>query len=107
MSMCRVDGLEPMVRAHCGTVVSGTLLRAAGLGLSEPTFRFHAIIRDATAALNKYVKTYNHLISQRALKHISPVQALKNWHAKKPELFKKRVYNQSGLDNWQRFQVFP
>jgi hypothetical protein len=46
-----------------------------------------------------YVKTYNHPISQRALKHISPVQAMKDWHAKKPELFKKRVYNQPGLDN--------
>ena len=54
---------------------------------------------DLEATLHQYVKTYNHLIPQRALKHISPVQALKDWHAKKPELFKKRVYNQPGLDN--------
>jgi transposase InsO family protein len=53
---------------------------------------------DLEATLNKYVKTYNHLIPQRALKHISPVQALKDWHTKKPDLFKKRVYNQPGLD---------
>jgi len=53
---------------------------------------------DLEATLHQYVKTYNHLIPQRALKHISPVQALKDWHAKKPELFKKRVYNQPGLD---------
>ena len=53
---------------------------------------------DLEAKLHQYVKTYNHLIPQRALKHISPVQALKDWHAKKPELFKKRVYNQPGLD---------
>ena len=53
---------------------------------------------DLEATLNQYVKTYNHLIPQRALKHISPVQALKDWQAKKPELFKKRVYNQTGLD---------
>ncbi len=45
-----------------------------------------------------YVKTYNHHIPQRALKHVSPVQALKDWYAKKPELFKKRVYKQAGLD---------
>jgi len=37
---------------------------------------------DLEATLNQYVKTYNHLIPQRALKHISPVQALKDWHAK-------------------------
>ncbi|WP_027016595.1 integrase core domain-containing protein, partial [Comamonas composti] len=50
------------------------------------------------ATLMSYVKTYNHQIPQRALDHVSPVQALKNWYRKKPELFKKRVYNQSGLD---------
>lgn len=50
------------------------------------------------ATLDNYVKTYNHLIPQRALNHLSPVQALKNWYAKKPQLFVKRVYNQPGLD---------
>ena len=51
------------------------------------------------ATLMNYVKTYNHHIPQRALKHVSPVQALKDWYAKKPELFKKRVYKQAGLDS--------
>jgi transposase InsO family protein len=53
---------------------------------------------ELEATLESYVKTYNHQIPQRALKHLSPVQALKIWHKKNPELFKKRVYNQSGLD---------
>ena len=53
---------------------------------------------ELEATLDRYVKTYNHLIPQRALKHLAPVQALKDWQAKKPELFKKRVYNQPGLD---------
>jgi hypothetical protein len=35
---------------------------------------------------------------QRNLGHISPVQALKNWQTKHPELFKKKVYNHTGLD---------
>ena len=30
---------------------------------------------------------------------LAPVQALKKWHAEKPELFVKRVYNQPGLDS--------
>lgn len=51
------------------------------------------------ATLMNYVKIYNHHIPQRALKHVSPVQALKDWYVKKPELFKKRVYKQAGLDN--------
>lgn len=53
---------------------------------------------DLESTLLNYMKTYNHLIPQRALKHISPVQALKEWHTKKPQLFTKRVYNQTGLD---------
>ena len=54
-----------------------------------------------------YVKTYNHHIPQRALKHVSPVQALKDWYAKKPELFKKRVYKQAGLDTLSRRKLGP
>lgn len=50
------------------------------------------------ATLMNYAKSYNHLIPQRALKHVTPVQALKQWQTKKPELFKKRVYNQAALD---------
>ncbi|MGK5033299.1 IS481 family transposase, partial [Janthinobacterium sp. MDT1-19] len=37
-------------------------------------------------------------IPQRALNHQTPIQALKEWQAKKPDLFVKRVYNQTGLD---------
>ena len=49
--------------------------------------------------LKSYLKTYNHQIPQRALNHLSPVQALTKWQAEKPELFVKRVYNQPGLDS--------
>lgn len=50
--------------------------------------------------LGNYVKKYNHLIPQRALNHVSPAQALKNWQAKRPELFVNRAYNQPGLDSY-------
>jgi len=40
------------------------------------------------------------------LKHKTPIQALKEWHAKKPELFVKRVYNQAGLDMYGPIQTF-
>lgn len=53
---------------------------------------------ELEATLENYMKTYNHFIPQRALNHLSPIQSLKNWHARKPELFKKRVYKQAGLD---------
>ncbi|OZB69805.1 MAG: hypothetical protein B7X30_11350, partial [Thiomonas sp. 13-64-67] len=39
------------------------------------------------------------------LHHLSPVQALKKWQAKKPDLFVKRVYNQPGLDTQRRHKT--
>ena len=49
--------------------------------------------------LAHYLSTYNHLIPQRALKHQSPIQALKQWRTEKPELFVKRVKKHPGLDS--------
>ena len=53
---------------------------------------------ELESTLTNYAKTYNHRIQQRALNHLSPIQALKNLQAKRPDLFVKRVYNHSGLD---------
>ena len=53
---------------------------------------------ELESTLRNYVKIYNHSIPQRALKHQTPIQALKMWQEKKPDLFVKRVYNQAGLD---------
>jgi len=50
------------------------------------------------STLRNYVKIYNHNIPQRALKHQTPIQALKEWREKSPDIFTKRVYNQAGLD---------
>jgi hypothetical protein len=53
---------------------------------------------ELESTLRNYVKIYNHNIPQRALKLQTPVQALKEWQATRPELFTKRVHNQAGLD---------
>jgi transposase InsO family protein/transposase-like protein len=54
---------------------------------------------ELEATLRNYVKIYNHNIPQRSLKHQTPIPTLKEWQAKRPELFTKRVYNQTGLDS--------
>ena len=56
---------------------------------------------ELESTLKSYLSTYNHSIPQRALKHQTPIQALKEWQTKKPDLFVKRVYEQSGLDKYQ------
>jgi len=54
---------------------------------------------DLEATLLNYLKLYNHHIPQRAIGAKTPIQALKEWQQKKPELFVKRVYDQTGLDS--------
>jgi len=58
-----------------------------------------ANIDEMTKTLNQYMKTYNHHIVQRNLGHLTPIQMMKKWYREKPELFKKKVYEQAGLDN--------
>lgn len=48
--------------------------------------------------LTRYVATYNHHVPQRALGHLSPVEALQKWHQKRPELFVSDLNNLPGLD---------
>ena len=50
--------------------------------------------------IKRYVKVYNQHIPQKALGHIPPLQAMKNWSQKQPQLFKKCVYNLAGLDSY-------
>jgi transposase InsO family protein len=54
---------------------------------------------DLEATLLNYLKLYNHHIPQRAIGTKTPIQALKEWQRQKPELFVKRVYDQTGLDS--------
>ena len=51
---------------------------------------------DLEQTLGRYLWLYNHQLPQRALNHEAPVQALKHWQAKCPELFIKRVTNRPG-----------
>ena len=55
---------------------------------------------ELETTLQRYLTLYNHHIPQRAIDGATPIQALKLWHKKKPELFVKRVYDRAGLDNY-------
>lgn len=61
------------------------------------TTRFDSSL-DLKQTLENYRGVYNRHIPQKALGHITPIQALQQWQAKQPSLFVKKVYNQPGLD---------
>ena len=53
---------------------------------------------ELETTLLRYAWLYNHHHPQKALGHVSPVQAMKIWQLSKPDLFHKRVVNHQGHD---------
>ncbi|BBA32627.1 transposase of ISPca3, IS481 family [Methylocaldum marinum] len=53
---------------------------------------------DLETTLHRYVALSNRHIPQRALGHLTPIQALKNWQTSHPHLLRKRVYLHAGPD---------
>ena len=53
---------------------------------------------ELEATLHRYVWLYNQQLPQSALGSKTPLQALKDWHKLKPELFKKQPYYRPGCD---------
>ena len=57
---------------------------------------------DLKQTLKRYVTLYNDHIPQQALHHQTPIQTLKDWQRRRPELFHKRVIDQPGRDTYER-----
>jgi hypothetical protein len=49
--------------------------------------------------LHRYVLLYNQQLPQSALGSKTPLQAMKDWHSLKPELFRKQQYHLPRCDN--------
>jgi transposase InsO family protein len=62
------------------------------------THRFHSG-EERQATLDRYVWLYNHHLPQKALEHISPIEAMKRWQTSHPHLFNRRVTYQRGHDS--------
>jgi transposase InsO family protein len=54
---------------------------------------------ELETTLHRYVWLYNQQLPQSALGSKSPLQAMKDWHKLKPDLFKKQPYYLPGCDN--------
>ena len=63
------------------------------------THHFHCG-EELEATILRYVWLYNHQLPQKALGHVSPIQAMKQWQRSHPELFNRRVTNQPGHDTY-------
>ena len=55
---------------------------------------------ELEATLHRYVALYNQQFPQSALGSMTPLQAMKDWHKLKPDLFKKQPYHLPGCDSY-------
>jgi len=55
---------------------------------------------DLNATMHRYVLLYNQQLPQSVLQSRTPLQAMKDWHKLKPELFKKNPYYLTGCDTY-------
>ncbi|MAT38055.1 MAG: hypothetical protein CL946_00455 [Ectothiorhodospiraceae bacterium] len=49
--------------------------------------------------LTDYRQAYKHVIPERALNHKTPIQVLREWQEKSPELFHKKVCDHADRDS--------
>lgn len=107
ISLSHIFGHDPFDQVCAAHAFEHRLITARRPQTNGMVERFTGRIADILATtrfdclaetLPRYRKVYNQQIPQRALDHVSPIQAMKTWREKHPELFKNRVYNLAGLD---------
>ena len=60
---------------------------------------------DLETTLHRYVLLYNKQLPQTALASRTPLQAMKDCHTLKPEMFRKQPYYLPGCDSGQTMKV--
>ncbi len=98
--LCQAHGIEHRLIKPGRPQTNGMVERFNGrIAEILQTTRFDSS-KDLKQTLLNYREVYNHHIPQRALGHVTPIQALKQWQQKRPEIFVKKVYNHAGLDTY-------
>ena len=96
---CAQAGIEHRLAPPRHPQTNGMVERFNGRISELMTQTRFACAAELALTLKHYLSTYNHHIPQRALHHQTPIQALKAWRLRKPELFVKRIHEQAGLGN--------
>ncbi|SFU01762.1 integrase core domain-containing protein, partial [Halomonas saccharevitans] len=95
---CQADGIEHRLIKPGRPQTNGMVERFNGRISDVLATRRYTSGEDLEQTLKRYTWLYNHHIPQKALHHQSPIAVMKEWQAKRPELFTKRVVNHTGPD---------
>ena len=92
---------EPLSAIGPRTMASGMVERFNGR--IEEVLQSHHFRsgEELETTLHRYVWLYNQQLPQSALGSKSPLQAMKDWHKLKPELFRKRPHYLPGCDTYR------
>ena len=102
--LCQALGIEHRLTKPRTPKTNGMVERFNGR-LSQ-VLRSHHFnsAEDLEKTLHRFVWLYNHHLPQKALGHEAPVQALKKWKMKAPDLFVKNVRNHPGPDTQEQLE---
>ena len=97
--LCAEFGIEHRLAPPMRPQTNGMVERFNGrIGDVLQSHRFRSG-EDLEQTLLRYVRLYNGQLPQSVLKGRTPIDALKDWHREKPELFRKQPYNHMGCDS--------
>jgi transposase InsO family protein len=97
-ALCQALGIEHRLTRPRHPQTNGMVERFNGrLAQVLRTHHFHSA-NDLQTTLHRYVWLYNEHLPQKALGHLSPLDALKKWQQSHPHLFSKAVRNRPGPD---------
>jgi len=98
--LCQALGIEHRLTKPRTPRTNGMVERFNGrIADVLKTHHFHSG-QDLEQTLMRYVTLYNHQLPQSALKSKTPMQAMKEWYASRPDLFHKRPYDRPGCDKY-------
>jgi transposase InsO family protein len=93
---------EPLSAIGPRTMASGMVERFNGrIEDILQSHRFHSG-EDLEQTILRYVHLYNSQLPQSVLKGRTPIDALKDWHRLRPDIFRKRVYFRRRVYNFRK-----
>ena len=103
--LCAELGIEHRLTPQKSPQTNGMVERFNGR-ISDvlKTNRFDSAL-DLEQNLLRYVHLYNTQLPQSALGSRTPMQAMKDWHKLKPELFRKQPYHLPGCDTYPQLFI--
>tara|TARA_B100000700_G_C14849701_1_gene763335 strand:- start:26 stop:1015 length:990 start_codon:yes stop_codon:yes gene_type:complete len=95
---CQLHGIEHRLIKPGRPQTNGMVERFNGRISDVLATRRYTSSEDLEQTLKRYTWLYNRHIPQKVLHHQSPIEIMKEWQTRRPELFTKRVVNHTGPD---------